>query len=572
MTKDEGQAIWNALLSRSILAFCFVLCCVAQTLVAQGQSSGTEALRAELPASAEVQISNWRGGVEVEVWDEQYVSIRAKVAGRGPASKLSPVVIKRTERLLSIGVVNRTARNAARVDLIVRLPQKSRTRILTSDGRVEVRGMTASLSVQTVGGDIDALLSQNSDADVEAESLSKAISARLAPVSLRPQSADASARLYRARLGAGGRPARFHTERGQITLALSDAPVNETPALETSSTETLPATETPRRPPVLLGSPGNAVGTGGGAGTPAPDPSEPQELDEGDIVRVDTELVTVNMSVVDRSTNRGLAGLLQKDFRLYEDGAEQQLAHFDSSSAPFDLILLIDLSGSTREKVGLIRDAALRFINAARPSDRIGVITFAGSATLVSPPTIDREDLRRRVRSINTAQGDTKLYDALNFTMDQTQKETHNPRRTAIVLMSDGLDGTIPGVFGQHGSQITYREILSRINEFDGVLYVLWLNTEYEALSPEDTQPEAFDMGHDRMQEMAVSGGGLFYEVERLEDLAGAYERVVADLGTVYSLSYRPTNKVRDGRWRAIRINVARPNAVARGKRGYYAR
>jgi hypothetical protein len=99
----------------------------------------------------------------------------------------------------------------------------------------------------------------------------------------------------------------------------------------------------------------------------------------------------------------------------------------------------------------------------------------------------------------------------------------------------------------------------------------LWLDTEYQALSPLDTQPEAFDAGHDRMREMADTGGGVFYEVDRLEDLAGAYERVVADLGTVYGLAYRPTNKVRDGKWRAVRVNVVRPSAVARGKRGYYA-
>jgi VWFA-related protein len=73
------------------------------------------------------------------------------------------------------------------------------------------------------------------------------------------------------------------------------------------------------------------------------------------------------------------------------------------------------------------------------------------------------------------------------------------------------------------------------------------------------------------MKEIADVGGGVFYEVKRLEDLAGAYERVVADLGTVYSLAYRPTDKNRDGRWRAIRVNVQRPAAVARGKRGYYA-
>jgi len=137
-------------------------------------------------------------------------------------------------------------------------------------------------------------------------------------------------------------------------------------------------------------------------------------------------------------------------------------------------------------------------------------------------------------------------------------------------MMSDGLDGSIPGVQGD-GSMLPYGEMLSRVREFDGVLYTLWLNTEYEALNPLDTQPEAFDMGYERMKEMAEAGGGVFYQVESLQDLAGAYERVVADLGTVYSLAYRPTNKTRDGKWRAVRVTLNRPSAVARGKHGYYA-
>jgi VWFA-related protein len=154
--------------------------------------------------------------------------------------------------------------------------------------------------------------------------------------------------------------------------------------------------------------------------------------------------------------------------------------------------------------------------------------------------------------------------------MKEFMKEVNNQRRTAIVIMSDGLDGSLPSVRGD-GSVLAYEELLRNIQEFDGVLYTLWLNTEYESLSDKDTQPEDFDRGHDRMRDIADTGGGLFYEVEKIEDLAGAYERVVADLGTVYSLSYRPTNKQRDGKWRAIRINVARNGAVARGKRGYYA-
>ena len=306
------------------------------------------------------------------------------------------------------------------------------------------------------------------------------------------------------------------------------------------------------------------------AGKPG-DRTENVEISEGDVIRVDSQLVALNVSVIDRGTNRGLMGLVQSDFKLFENGEEQRIVQFESSSAPFDLVLLIDLSGSTKDVVKLIREAALRFVNAARPADRIAVITFAGSSSIVSGLTADRDLLRQRIETIDTGRGDTKLYDAINFTMSQVTKDAQNSRRAAIVVMSDGLDGTIPGISGQIGSKTSYQETLRNIQEFDGVLYTLWLNTEYEAMSPLDTQPEAFDTGHDRMKEMADAGGGVFYPVERLADLAGAYEQVVADLGTVYSLAYKPSNNARDGQWRAIRIGINRSNAVARGKRGYYA-
>lgn len=367
-----------------------------------------------------------------------------------------------------------------------------------------------------------------------------------------PDNADITTRsakgTFQTRVGNGDRKIDIQTQSGEISLD-AEAAVKSTP-----------------KEPELLGA-NNAKPASGTSDGPAPG----DDISEGDVIRVDSQLVTLNISVIDRGTNRGLLGLGQSDFKLFEDGQEQRIVQFESSSAPFDLMLLIDLSGSTKEVIKLIRAAAIRFVDAARPADRIGVITFAGQPAIVSTLTADRELLRQRIETIDTARGDTKLYDATNFAMDEILKESKKSRRTAIVLMSDGLDGTIPGVSGQQGSHSTYQETLRNIQEFDGVLYTLWLNTEYEAMSPLDTQPEAFDAGHDRMKEMADAGGGVFYEVERLTDLAGAYEQVVADLGTMYSLAYQPSNNTRDGRWRAIRINVNRTNAVPRGKRGYYA-
>jgi VWFA-related protein len=568
---------------RMLAAGLLAVGCLLCEFVNAGLAASDEGIRADLPDSGVLHVENRRGGVSVEVWDESYVSVVAMMEDKGGAAPRSPIIIGRTDRSLSVSVVKETASTArgkgaathARVDLLLHIPKRARTEIVTNGGTVLMRGLPASLSVQTVSGDIRAEFPETSGVALRASTLRGEITNTFAGANTQPPSLNNGARSLRWTTGGGvATSVLLRSESGNVSIAPNVADNNVVASQEArpeaSPDATTQARQAERRPPVLQGAQSNA---GGGVGTPAaPVTSAPQEIDEGDVLRVDTELVTLNVSVVDRGTSRGLTGLAQDDFKLYEDGVKQQLAHFESSSAPFDLVLLIDMSGSTRDVVKLIRAAALRFINAARPADRIGVITFAGSPTVVSPLTMDRQSLRERIAVIETPRGDTKLYDALDFSMNEVLKQTRESRRTAIVLMSDGLDGTIPGVHGQGGSKLGYNELMGHIREFDGVLYTLWLNTEYEALSPEDTQPEAFDMGHDRMGEMAEAGGGMFYEVERLEDLAGAYEHVVADLGTVYSLSYRPTKTVRDGRWRAIHVTVARPDAVARGKHGYYAK
>ncbi len=526
-------AVWAALLCLTLNAF---------------GATGDEGLRADLPPGGELRIENGQGGVSVEVWGEKYVSVAAKIEGATPSR--SPVVIERTERLLSVGVLRDvTMGSPGRVDLTLHIPERARAQVITTGGAIDIHGAPAVLAALTVSGDIRAEFTQSSGVTLRAQTSRGAITSAFAGTA--PVVSEGT---HVFKIGDGGRLMTLRSESGRIMLVPSGAPGGGA------------STEETRRPPTLIGTPKN----GPGAGVPASASTGPQEVDESDVIRVDTELVTTSVSVVDRGTNRGLAGLTQSDFKLYEDGVEQQVAHFDSSAAPFNLFLLIDLSGSTREVVNLIRGAALRFVDAARPSDRIAVITFAGTPVLVSRLTNDRDALHRRINAIEQPHGSTKLYDSLAFTMGRVLKDSGDSRRNAIVLMSDGLDSSLPNAGGE-GSKLSYKELLGRVREFDGVLYTLWLNTEYESLSPLDVQPETFDAAYDRMKELAEAGGGMFYEVEELQDLAGAYERVVADLGTVYSLTYRPANKLRDGKWRTIRVAVARPNAVARGKRGYNA-
>jgi VWFA-related protein len=343
--------------------------------------------------------------------------------------------------------------------------------------------------------------------------------------------------------------------------------VAQRPAPSGKNVPPAPDDITERQPPRLVGGNGRAISQ-----RPAEPSGTPEEISDGDVIRVDAQLASVNVSVIDRGTNRGIVGLRRQDFRLFEDGVEQQIAQFESSAAPFNLILLIDLSGSTSDVVDLIRTAAIHFVEAARPFDRFSVITFAGTQVVVSPFTTDRALLRDRINGIAPAKGGTKLYDSIAFGIEQGFKDLKASGRNAIVLLSDGLDSTLPNVEGE-GSVKPYNEVLRAAQEFDGVLYTIWVDTQiWEPTSPNEIQNDTYDLAAYRMEDLATAGGGVFYEVVKLEDLAGVYDRVVADLGTVYTLAYRPSNKARDAKWRSVTVSVNRPNTVARGKRGYYAR
>jgi VWFA-related protein len=551
------------LILKTLVCFVGVLSLGLPAFVRAGRTQ-TDDLRFELPHNANLRIENLHGAVMVAVWSEDYVSV-AVLGDNGQLSATAPV-IDHGDALLSVRLP-RGPKNTPHTNLQLHVPVRTHLAIQTADGAVEVQGLPAALLVQTFSGEISLDIAADANGSVLADSKTGNVSSQFSALSanrgLSPQ--------LQGKLGSGGSSVKLYSQAGNISIGVASQTTARTDSV--APARTLPLSEAPDRPspvrpPELAGTKNNAVA----AGTPAPRNTGPEEVSEGDVIRVDTELVGLNVSVVDRGTNHGVNDLTKDDFRLYENNARQQIEHFESASAPFNLVLLIDLSGSTTKVVDLIKSAALHFVDAARPFDRIGVITFAGSQVVVSHLTTDHEALRQRIRAIEKPDGSTKLYDSVAYTIDQVFRESRDTRRNAIVVISDGLDSVLPNVTGE-GSTLSYEEMIRRAKEFDGIIYSIWTDTQdYEPLSPLDIQQETFDLAHDRMKELADAGGGAFYECEKLQDLAGAYDRVVADLGTLYTLAYRPTNKVRDGSWRAIRVTVNRPNAVARGKRGYFAK
>lgn len=296
-----------------------------------------------------------------------------------------------------------------------------------------------------------------------------------------------------------------------------------------------------------------------------------QTTEPGDeTITIDTGLVDLNVSVFSRNAKAPVGELQQKDFVVLENGEPEEISFFAAASSPFDLLLLIDLSGSTADKLDLIKKSAKRFVEAARPTDRIGIVTFTSRAQVVSPLTSDREALFERIKGIDKPVGGTNFWDALHFVL---QKVIGNAsRRSAVIMMTDGVDNALPGINGE-GSAISFEALLEEVRQSDTIVLPIYLDTEREMIKKGLATETTYVYARQQLAQLAAESGSIVYHARKLEDLKGVYEQVIRDLGTVYSIGYRPKNRERNGSWRSVTVQLlGRPDLAARTKRGYYAR
>lgn len=291
-------------------------------------------------------------------------------------------------------------------------------------------------------------------------------------------------------------------------------------------------------------------------------------IDESDIIRVNTSLVNLNVSVFNNKL-KSFVGMLEKnDFKVFENGHEESIAYFATTDVPFDLVLLIDLSGSTSDKRDLIRKSTQRFIEAARPTDRLAIVTFADTTDVVCPLTADRAKL---VESANRIEGSggTAFWDALKYTLDNVVGPRTIGRRRAIVLMTDGVDNALGGIGS--GSEISFANLLETVRKSDELVIPIYLDTE-AGFSYSDYTKRMYRNARNTLALLAEESGGPSYTARKISDLNGVYDQVINDLGKVYSLGYKPTNETRDGSWRKVQIQLPnRPDLSARARPGYYA-
>jgi VWFA-related protein len=297
-----------------------------------------------------------------------------------------------------------------------------------------------------------------------------------------------------------------------------------------------------------------------------------QSPEPDETIRVESDLVDLKVSVVSLNSQNPSAELLQKDFLVLEDGTPQEIAFFATSDTPFDLVLLLDLSGSTNDKLKLIRRSAKRFVDATRPVDRISVVTFTDTAEVVCPLTQDRQILKYSIDHIRKPQGGTKFWDSLRYVLAIFNAAGNSLRRSAVVVMTDGVDNALPDVFGD-GSQTSFEQLLELTRRSETIVFPIYLDTEEEVFKRTRTPHSAYAMAREQLGQLASAAGSRLYRANKLKDLDDVYQQVIGDLGRIYSIGYRPSNTTRDGKWRSVTVQIHdRLDIIARTKQGYYSR
>jgi Ca-activated chloride channel homolog len=270
------------------------------------------------------------------------------------------------------------------------------------------------------------------------------------------------------------------------------------------------------------------------------------------------ELVSLSVTVTD-AQHRYVTDLDQSAFTVIEDGAKQEPLYFSKSNLPIALSLLIDTSASMEERLLVAQNAAVGFAQHVREQDLAQVVDFDSRVEIVQKFTNDRAALEAAIRKTSSG-GSTSLYNAIYIALRESSKvrarSSEDVRREAIVVLSDGEDTT---------SLVSFEEVMELAKRSETSIYTI-------GLQPRDaTYQKGFREAEFVLRQLAQETGGRAFFVQKAEELSGVYGQIADELSSQYSIGYASTNIRRDGSWRKIQVQVARPNVTTRTRRGYYA-
>ena len=308
------------------------------------------------------------------------------------------------------------------------------------------------------------------------------------------------------------------------------------------------------------------------------------ETVEGDVIRFDTSLVTVPVTVLDRN-GRYVPLLRREQFRIAENGVEQKIAYFATTDSPFSVVLLIDTSGSTRLRLDDIQDAAIKFVERLKPTDSVIVMSFDDRIQVLCKATTDRKAIEKAIRRTRTG-GGTRLYDAVDDILKKQLKTIEG--RKAVVLFTDGVDTS--------SHRASYDSTIRLAEESDAPIYsvdydtsgygggmgqgiplpggrgtVLGLPLPRPGI-PGTTgggTPGEYRRAVAYLRALSNSTGGRFYSGDSMFGIAQAFTWIAEELGRQYSLGYYPSTRGKEGERRQIKVRVTESDLVVKARDSY---
>ncbi len=301
--------------------------------------------------------------------------------------------------------------------------------------------------------------------------------------------------------------------------------------------------------------------------------SAPADDYDGELLRIETNLITIPVSVFDRS-GLYIPNIRQTEFKIFEDGVEQEIAYFGTTDKPFTVALVIDVSPSTAYKIEEIQRAAIAFVGQLKPQDSVIVIEFDSSVKVLAKMTNDREKIEKAIRKADFGNG-TSLYNAVD---EAVRKQLARiPGRKAVVLFTDGVDTT--------SRRNSYDSTLKYVEESDSMIFPIYYNTYFDnrprnmGRLPDifgggqimsGVSAEDYALGRKYLNDLADATGGRVFQPESTPGgLTRAFEGIAEELRRQYNIGYVPKDEGARGQRKSIKVRVERPNLIIRSRDSY---
>jgi VWFA-related protein len=324
--------------------------------------------------------------------------------------------------------------------------------------------------------------------------------------------------------------------------------------------------------------------------------AEGEEVSEGDVVRIDTNFVTVPVSVLDRQ-GRFIPDLRRDQFKLFENGEEQKIAYFEPNEKPFTVALMLDTSASTFFHLWEIKEAAIAFAKQLRPQDRVLVVTFDKLVMLLTEATNDANVVTEVIERNAVTGFSTRLYDAVDLVIKERLNKIEG--RKAIVLFTDGVDTS--------SYLATYNSTLREVEEVDALIYPIQYDTRdfvaaqnkqnvtivtqssssnwpfpsrsssrvvysNPTVQAPGTSKSDYQLADQYLHQLAAKSGGRLYQANDRNQLAEAFSKIAEELRHQYSLGYYPQTTLESGERRLIKVKVDQPDVAVRARDSYMQR